>query len=224
MFEGTTTVSACGIFGECASFEYCSKGRKGSTSRNTTPITQNASTKRQHGSVLLHHSVECRQRLARCRNPLDAVRVKIRSQALHQTVRLQTARRDTRDQMVLMHLRPRARNVVISAIPTLPLILRMRLKMLVAFPILSGEMRDMAGDISGMKRRLRATPCSTCGQQMSQNPAYKLRPERSNIVIEPKTIPTTSSRRGSVLVVRCPANGVKSSAPIPRGERASPEL
>src|SRR5579864_277208 len=32
-----------------------------------------------------------------------------------------------------------------SAIPTLPPILRMRLKTLVAFPIFSGEMRDMAG-------------------------------------------------------------------------------
>ncbi len=40
------------------------------------------------------------------------------------------------------------------AMPTLPPILRMRLKMLVAFPIFSGWMRDMASDISGMKRKL----------------------------------------------------------------------
>ena len=102
--------------------------------------------------------------------------------------------------------------------------LRIRLKMLVAFPIFSGEMCDMASDISGMNRKASATPCRTCAQKISQNPAFRLSPESWNIVTEPRTMPTPSNRRGSVFVVRCPANGVNSSAPIPRGDSARPEL
>jgi hypothetical protein len=45
-------------------------------------------------------------------------------------------------------------------------------------------MRDMASNISGTNRKLSATPRKTCGQQMSQNPADRLSPERSNTMIE----------------------------------------
>ena len=55
-----------------------------------------------------------------------------------------------------------------TAMPRLPPMLRMRLKMLVALPIDSRGMGSMVIVVSGTKSRASEMPCTNCGQKTSQ--------------------------------------------------------
>ena len=54
--------------------------------------------------------------------------------------------------------------------------------MLVALAIFSRGMPDLLAAISGMTRNAMAAPWITCGQEMSQQAALRLRCERLNMV------------------------------------------
>ena len=62
----------------------------------------------------------------------------------------------------------RARSVVATAMPMLPPMLRIRLKMLVALPISSRGIGSMVIVVSGTNSSARPTPWMNCGQKMSQ--------------------------------------------------------
>ncbi len=116
--------------------------------------------------MLLQHAIDGSEGL---RDAIGAARNEVRAHPLQQSQSLRIACGDSYQQMVPMHLEPvRQESGVIRAMPMQPPILRIRfirLKMLVAFPIFSSEMRDMANALNGMNRNASATPSQHLGPE-----------------------------------------------------------
>ena len=95
-------------------------------------------------ALLLHHSIENAESAARGGCGVGAFEDEESSELMQQREGARLAGEEMLDEVVLMDLRAAGEGVAMMAMPTLPPMLRMRLKMLVAFPIFSGAMWDIA--------------------------------------------------------------------------------
>src|SRR5712671_5020682 len=79
--------------------------------------------------------------------------------------------------------------VVTLAMPILAPMLRIRLNRLVALPICSLGMRPLVMVVSGTNSSPMDMPCKSCGQKMSQYPAFRLSLESCQMLNEEMTRP-----------------------------------